>query len=205
MGVMFVNGWTDAPNAIATAISTRVMGTRTAIIMATILNFLGALLLTMINSQVAETISKMVVFEGGASQPQIALAAALFSIVVWATGAWYFGIPTSESHALIAGITGAALAMGKLILIGCEALYDAIAEFSHFKNSKKLSDLIISVNKAEEDGDRMHRSVIKAIYQNEKDPITLIKWKEIFNAMETVLDDCEDVADLLDGLIIKNT
>ena len=112
LGVIFVNGWTDAPNAIATAISTRVMDTRTAIIMATILNFFGAFVLTLLNAQVAETISKMVVFEGGANEPQIALAASLFAIVVWATGAWYFGIPTSESHALIAGLTGAAFAMG---------------------------------------------------------------------------------------------
>ena len=98
-----------------------------------------------------------------------------------------------------------ALEMAKLILIGCEMLYDAIAEFSRFKNSKIISDLIIKVNKAEEDGDRMHRSVIKAMYLNEKDPITIMKWKEIFNTMENVLDDCEDVADLLGGLIIKNS
>ena len=98
-----------------------------------------------------------------------------------------------------------AVEMAKLILIGCEALYEAVVEFVHFKNPKNLNDLIISVNKAEEDGDRMHRSVIKAMFQNEKDPIELMKWKHLFDAMETVLDDCEDVADLLDGLIIKNT
>ena len=114
MGVIFVNGWTDAPNAIATAISTRVLRPRTAIIMAVILNFFGAFVLTLINSQVAETISKMVSFEGSGNEPQIALAAALFAIVVWAVGAWFFGIPTSESHALIAGLTGAAMAMGGL-------------------------------------------------------------------------------------------
>ena len=115
MGVIFVNGWTDAPNAIATAISTRVMSMRKAIIMATILNFAGAFAFTLINSEVADTISKMVNFEvegGGVNDAQVALAASLFSIVVWATGAWYFGIPTSESHALIAGLTGSALAMG---------------------------------------------------------------------------------------------
>ena len=98
-----------------------------------------------------------------------------------------------------------ALEMAKLILIGCEALYNAVAEFVHFKNPKNLNDLIISVNKAEEDGDRMHRSVIKAMFLNEKDPIELMKWKQLFDAMETVLDDCEDVADLIDGLIIKNS
>ena len=98
-----------------------------------------------------------------------------------------------------------ALEMARLILVGCEMLCDAVAEFAHFKNSKKLHDLTIKVNKAEEDGDRTHRSVIKTMYQNEKDPITLIKWKEIFDAMEDVLDACEDVADLLDGLSIKNS
>lgn len=97
-----------------------------------------------------------------------------------------------------------ALEMVKLILTGCEALYDAIVEFSHFKSSKNLNELIIKVNQAEEDGDRRHRSVIKAMYQNEKDPISLMKWKEIFDTMENVLDDCENVADLLEGLVIKN-
>lgn len=114
MGVIFVNGWTDAPNAIATAISTRVLNPRPAILMAVILNFLGALMMTFFNAQVAETISNMVSFEGGSNEPQVALAASLFAIVVWAVGAWYFGIPTSESHALIAGLTGSALAMGGL-------------------------------------------------------------------------------------------
>jgi PiT family inorganic phosphate transporter len=83
--------------------------------MAVILNFLGVLVMTFINAEVAETISNMVSFDGangGREVAQIALAAALFSIVVWSVGAWYFGIPTSESHSLIAGITGSALAMG---------------------------------------------------------------------------------------------
>jgi len=112
MSVVFVNGWTDAPNAIATAISTRVLPPRTAILMAVVMNFAGALVMTMFNAKVAATISNMVSFEGGESQ--IALAASLFAIVVWAVAAWYFGIPTSESHALIAGLTGAAMAMGGL-------------------------------------------------------------------------------------------
>jgi PiT family inorganic phosphate transporter len=114
LGVIFVNGWTDAPNAIATAVSTRVLRPRVAITMAVILNFCGVLIMTFFNAQVAETISNMVSFEGDFHDPQIALAAALFAIVVWSVGAWYFGIPTSESHALIAGITGSAMAMGGL-------------------------------------------------------------------------------------------
>lgn len=116
MGVIFVNGWTDAPNAIATAVSTRVLKPNTAIGVAVIMNFIGALVMTFFNAQVAETISNIVSFEvqGEIGVSQVALAASLFSIVVWAVAAWYFGIPTSESHALIAGLTGSAMAMGGL-------------------------------------------------------------------------------------------
>ena len=98
-----------------------------------------------------------------------------------------------------------ALEMARLIQVGCDALYDAVEEFAYYKSSKKLSELTMLVNKAEEDGDRTHRSFIKAMFQQESDPFTLIKWKEIFDMMEEVLDDCEDVADLLDGLSIKNS
>ena len=110
IGVILVNGWTDAPNAIATAIGTRAMKPRDAIIMAAICNFLGVLIMTLINTNVVITISNMVDFSGNSHAASIALMGALASIVIWATAAWYFGIPTSESHALIAGLTGAAVA-----------------------------------------------------------------------------------------------
>ena len=114
MGVIFVNGWTDAPNAIATAVSTRVLKPNVTIWMAVVMNFLGALVMTFFNAQVAETISNIVSFDANGNASQVALAASLFSIVVWAVAAWYFGIPTSESHALIAGLTGSAMALGGL-------------------------------------------------------------------------------------------
>ena len=111
LGTITVNGWTDAPNAIATCISTRSMKPKSAIIMAAIFNFLGVFVMTTINSKVAETIYNMVDFGGDAHYALVALCAAMFAIVVWATAAWWFGIPTSESHALIAGISGAAIAL----------------------------------------------------------------------------------------------
>ena len=111
LGVIFVNGWTDAPNAIATCITTRCMSTRSAIWMSAIFNFLGVFVMTQINSSVASTISNMVDFGGNTREALIALCAALFSIVVYSVGASYFGIPTSESHSLIAGLSGAAIAI----------------------------------------------------------------------------------------------
>lgn len=111
LGVILVNGWTDAPNAIATCVSTRAIKPGPAIIMAAICNFLGVLVMTLISSKVAMTIYNMVDFGNNAGEATIALCAALFAIVAWATAAWAFGIPTSESHALIAGLSGAAIAM----------------------------------------------------------------------------------------------
>jgi len=111
LGVVLVNGWTDAPNAIATAVSTRCIGVRPAILLAAVMNFLGVVVMTMFNSTVAQTIYNMVDLSGDAHKALVALCAGMFAIVLWSTAAWYFGIPTSESHALIAGLTGAAIAL----------------------------------------------------------------------------------------------
>ncbi len=112
--VIMINGWTDAPNAIATCVSTRAISPKAAIIMAVICNFLGVLIMTMISSSVTSTISNMGNFNGNPEQQLIAICAGMVGIVVWATAAWFFGIPTSESHALIAGIAGAAVALNGL-------------------------------------------------------------------------------------------
>lgn len=109
--VILINGWTDAPNAIATCVSTKAITPRKAIILASVFNFLGVLFMTFFNATVAQTIYKMVDFGGNSADALAALCAALFGILIWAITAWAFGIPTSESHALIAGISGAAIAL----------------------------------------------------------------------------------------------
>ncbi|MBR5620214.1 MAG: inorganic phosphate transporter, partial [Clostridia bacterium] len=102
LGVVFVNGWTDAPNAIATCVSTRCMPVRAAVLMAAVCNLLGVLVMTSLGALVAETIYNIADFGGDKSRALIALCAAMTAIVLWAVAAWAFGIPTSESHALIA-------------------------------------------------------------------------------------------------------
>lgn len=111
LAVILVNGWTDAPNAIATAVSTKAINARAAIVMAAVFNFLGIMIMTAINKTVAQTIYNMVDFGTNSHEALVALCAAMVAIVTWAVAAWRFGIPTSESHALIAGLTGAAIAM----------------------------------------------------------------------------------------------
>ena len=111
--VILVNGWTDAPNAIATCVSTRSIRPKSAILMAAIFNFLGVFIMTLFSSTVAETLHSIANFGTNSWNALIALCAGLTSIVLWAVLAWFFGIPTSESHALIAGISGAAIAIQK--------------------------------------------------------------------------------------------
>ena len=111
LGATIVNGATDAPNAIATVVGTRAMGPTAAIVMAAVCNFIGLVLITAVSTAVASTIFGMVDFGGDNHAALVALAAAMVAIIVWGVVAWAFGIPTSQSHSLIAGITGAAIAL----------------------------------------------------------------------------------------------
>lgn len=111
-GVVLVNGWTDAPNAIATCVCTRSLSPGKAIGMAAVCNFLGIFAVTALNANVAQTLFHLVDFGTDTHRATVCLCAAMVAIVLWAVFAWYFGIPTSESHALIAGLTGAAVAFG---------------------------------------------------------------------------------------------
>ena len=104
----FVNGWTDAPNAIATVVSTGVMSPRLAILMAVILNTVGA----MSGTAVASTVGKGIVDPASLTLPSI--TAAMLSIIAWGSFAARAGLPVSKSHALLAGLAGAAFAGGGL-------------------------------------------------------------------------------------------
>lgn len=111
VAVIFVNGWTDAPNAIATAVGSGALTFRKAVWIATACNFAGAALSCLLFPAVAATVSDLVLFSNEQAA-LTALCAAMLSIVLWAVAAWRFGLPTSESHALLAGLSGSALALG---------------------------------------------------------------------------------------------
>ena len=102
----FVNGWTDAPNVIATVISTGVLKPRWAVAMAVVFNILGA----MGGTAVAATVGSGIVAPSAITIP--AITAAMLSIIAWGTIAARLGIPVSKSHALLAGLAGAGLAGG---------------------------------------------------------------------------------------------
>jgi PiT family inorganic phosphate transporter len=104
LGAEFVNGWTDAPNAIATVISTRSLSPLQAVVMASVLNLIGVFS----GTAVAATIGK------GIIDPEVidlvTVGGAMVGIILWSTVAAFWGLPTSESHALVAGLAGAGFA-----------------------------------------------------------------------------------------------
>ena len=102
----FANGWTDAPNSIATVVSTRVLKPLTAVAMAGVLNLLGALSGVAVAKVIAEGIVDLEFVTLNT------IAAAVLGATIWAMGAQYFGLPSSESHALVAGLIGAGFAAG---------------------------------------------------------------------------------------------
>ncbi len=124
----FINGFHDTANAIATSVSTKALSPRTAILIAAVLNFMGALS----GTAVAATIGKEIVAPEVVTP--VVLIAALIAAIFWNLFTWYFGIPSSSSHALIGGLTGA--------VIG----YFVIYQVKWYGFGKIFASLIISLS-----------------------------------------------------------
>ncbi|MDQ0219897.1 inorganic phosphate transporter [Peribacillus cavernae] len=102
----FINGFHDTANAIATSVSTKALKPRHAILLAAVMNFLGALTFT----GVAKTITKDIVDPFTLHNGSLVILAALVAAIAWNLITWYYGIPSSSSHAIIGSIAGAAIA-----------------------------------------------------------------------------------------------
>lgn len=112
----YINGFHDTANAIATVVSTRVLSPRAAIILAATLNFAGA----MFASEVAKTIASGIVQTDQATE--VVVLASIFAAIVWNLITWFYGIPSSSSHALIGGLVGAAMMHGGTGVVVWEGL-----------------------------------------------------------------------------------
>lgn len=102
----FINGFHDTANSIATAVSTKALKPKHAIIMAACMNFIGAMTFT----GVAKTITKGIVNPFDLTNGSLVILAALIAAIIWNLVTWYYGIPSSSSHAIIGSIAGAAIA-----------------------------------------------------------------------------------------------
>ncbi|MEV8378573.1 inorganic phosphate transporter [Kribbella sp. NPDC056861] len=108
----YTNGFHDAANAIATSVSTRALTPRVALVMAAVMNFVGAFL----GTEVADTIGKGIINIPAGQHGLVIVIAALVGAITWNLITWYFGLPSSSSHALIGGLVGAGLASTSVVL-----------------------------------------------------------------------------------------
>lgn len=106
LGFDYTNGFHDSANAIATTVSTRALTPRAALAMAAVFNVVGAL----VSTEVARTVGKGIIDAPKGHEGAVIILAALIGAIVWNLGTWYFGLPSSSSHALIGGLVGSALA-----------------------------------------------------------------------------------------------
>ncbi len=109
----YTNGFHDAANAIATSVSTRALTPRVALLLAAVMNFVGAFL----GQKVAQTVADVIEFpadmlDGDPVHALVIVMAGLLGAITWNLVTWYYGLPSSSSHALIGGLGGAALAGG---------------------------------------------------------------------------------------------
>ncbi|GFH36684.1 inorganic phosphate transporter [Streptomyces pacificus] len=110
----YTNGFHDSANAIATSVSTRALTPRAALVMAAVMNLAGAFL----GSGVARTVSEGLIATPSGDRGMGILFAALVGAIIWNLVTWYFGLPSSSSHALFGGMVGAALAGGTEVIWG---------------------------------------------------------------------------------------
>ena len=87
----------------------------------------------------------------------------------------------------------------------CLTLKDTLAEFSHFRKSNNISDLIIALNRLEEEADKIYISSVKTLFATSTDAIEIMKWHEIFNRCEKCCDTSEHIANSIEGIIMKNS
>lgn len=92
-----------------------------------------------------------------------------------------------------------------LVTTAAKSVHEAMHEFPKFKNSKHMKDYISKVNHIESEGDLLFSSLKKRLYTYEKNVLEIVKWTEIYDRFETIINYTEDAVDIIDGLIIKNT
>ncbi len=92
-----------------------------------------------------------------------------------------------------------------LLVTCCKAMDVACEEFKNFKSSKKLREKIVEVNRLEEECDALYVTTMRNLYHTSKDPIELMCWTEIIHRLEKCADNCEDVANVIESIVMKNS
>jgi predicted phosphate transport protein (TIGR00153 family) len=104
----------------------------------------------------------------------------------------------------IVEIRAEAKELAAVIVKSAQELAVALKGLRDLKHSQVVLDKCVDINRLENEADTILRSALARLFREEKDPITIIKWKEIFDLLETATDKCEDVANIIEGVVLEN-
>lgn len=93
----------------------------------------------------------------------------------------------------------------EVIMKCCKAVDEALVEFQNFKKSKKLHSIIVEINHLEEEGDALYVNGVRELYKTSKDPLEIMVWTDIYRSLEKCCDACEDVANDIENIVMKNS
>lgn len=95
--------------------------------------------------------------------------------------------------------------LSRVLLSGCERVAEAVASLRNLKHPKVLLEKCVEINRLENEADTLLRGTLARLFKEEKDPVVIIKWKEIYELIETATDRCEDVANIIEGVVLENS
>ncbi len=98
-----------------------------------------------------------------------------------------------------------AIRFTELIVNCCKALRVALKEFYNFRRSQTLHEMLVEINQLEEEGDRLYIEALRDLYVTSKDALEVVAWEQTYEYMEKCCDACEDVADVIESVVMKNT
>ena len=104
----------------------------------------------------------------------------------------------------VSSITPDAITLANVILRAAEETEALTDSMENYKDIKNLKSRWIEVNRLENEGDKVSRDAIAGLFENETDPIEVIKWKELYEHLETAIDKCEDAANIVEAVVLKN-
>jgi predicted phosphate transport protein (TIGR00153 family) len=95
--------------------------------------------------------------------------------------------------------------LARVLLVSSERVAEAVSGFRDLKHPQRILDKCIEINRLENEADAILRGSLARLFREEKNPITIMKWKEIYELLETATDRCEDVANIIEGVVLENS
>ncbi len=219
----YINGFHDTANAIATVVSTKVLTPRQALLLAASMNLVGAFF----GQAVAKTIHSGIVDDKVVAVTTLTVFCAMLAGIIWNLITWWFGMPSSSTHALVGGLIGASLgaANGNWKVLICrdrlgpvdfskqmKMKEDAIAivvtmvsELRKKLHLERIKELNAKLQKVEGDADKLMLECLRVLYTTEKDAVVVIIMKDLYDLMEKVVDRCRDAGNVIAHIILKNS